>query len=356
MNNATLQSFQVFLTERLTAAAFEIFGFVEKIIIDYEEEVHRKEENRRQQRLPRLVYQPEILRRAVSKHPAASESAEVIFTKQQEHHPQEWSPSVDHEDTGTSRIKEEEDKEARLTSSIEEQPSAKDNDEDFKHPKASESAEGISTKQQEHNQQEWSPSVDYEEMETSNIKEEEYKEALLTSSSGEQPSAKNTDEGDALTEVFFRTGQQLENNVPTKGNSKPKQSFIKGSYCSDTEKRTINHCCHICNKVFNKKLVLDWHLKTHGIYREKFDCKICGQHNHCQSQLQNHMRVHTGERPYPCQYCKKCFKLKGDLTNHIRIHTGEMPFSCYVCQRSFKRSSSMKRHVSLIHKGVITNV
>lgn len=61
MANATLQSFNVFLTERLTAAAVDIYGFVEKTIIDYQDEVYRaKLENQRLQRLLDLVYKPEI--------------------------------------------------------------------------------------------------------------------------------------------------------------------------------------------------------------------------------------------------------------------------------------------------------
>lgn len=61
MATATLQSFNVFLTERLTAAAVDIYGFVEKTINGYQEEVHRaKMENQRLQRLLDLVYKPEI--------------------------------------------------------------------------------------------------------------------------------------------------------------------------------------------------------------------------------------------------------------------------------------------------------
>lgn len=61
MATATLQSFNVFLTDKLTAAAVDIYGFVEKTILDYQEEVNRaKLENQRLQRLLDLVYTPEI--------------------------------------------------------------------------------------------------------------------------------------------------------------------------------------------------------------------------------------------------------------------------------------------------------
>ncbi|MEQ2210739.1 hypothetical protein XENOCAPTIV_018441 [Xenoophorus captivus] len=61
MAAATLHSFNAFLTERLTAAAVDIYGFVEKTVVEYQEEVYRtQQENQRLQRLLDLVYKPEI--------------------------------------------------------------------------------------------------------------------------------------------------------------------------------------------------------------------------------------------------------------------------------------------------------
>lgn len=56
---SNIQLLRVFLNERLTYAAEEIFGVVEKTIVEYQEEVVRL------QRLLDIVLQPEIkLRRA----------------------------------------------------------------------------------------------------------------------------------------------------------------------------------------------------------------------------------------------------------------------------------------------------
>lgn len=61
MAKVTLQSFNEFLTERLSAAAVDIYGFIEKSLTDYQEEVNRtKVENQRLLRLQELVYKPEI--------------------------------------------------------------------------------------------------------------------------------------------------------------------------------------------------------------------------------------------------------------------------------------------------------
>nr|XP_046253044.1 zinc finger protein 341 isoform X2 [Scatophagus argus] len=46
-----------------------------------------------------------------------------------------------------------------------------------------------------------------------------------------------------------------------------------------------------------------------------------------------------------CNYCDKIFSKNFDLQQHIRSHTGEKPFQCIVCGRAFAQKSNVKKHM-----------
>ncbi|PAV91057.1 hypothetical protein WR25_01265 [Diploscapter pachys] len=51
-------------------------------------------------------------------------------------------------------------------------------------------------------------------------------------------------------------------------------------------------------------------------------------------------------RKFKCDQCGKAFKFKHHLKEHIRIHSGERPFECAVCHKRFSHSGSYSSHMS----------
>ncbi|XP_041055346.1 zinc finger protein ZIC 5 [Carcharodon carcharias] len=78
------------------------------------------------------------------------------------------------------------------------------------------------------------------------------------------------------------------------------------------------------------------------------DCPREGKPFKAKYKLVNHIRVHTGEKPFPCPFpaCGKVFARSENLKIHKRTHTGEKPFKCEFdgCDRKFANSSDRKKH------------
>ncbi|CAH8654326.1 unnamed protein product [Heterobilharzia americana] len=53
-----------------------------------------------------------------------------------------------------------------------------------------------------------------------------------------------------------------------------------------------------------------------------------------------------GKSLWSCTHCSLRFTRPSHLVDHLRIHTGERPFKCVLCGREFTQASNLRRHLS----------
>nr|XP_020640331.1 zinc finger and BTB domain-containing protein 41 [Pogona vitticeps]XP_020640332.1 zinc finger and BTB domain-containing protein 41 [Pogona vitticeps]XP_020640333.1 zinc finger and BTB domain-containing protein 41 [Pogona vitticeps]XP_020640334.1 zinc finger and BTB domain-containing protein 41 [Pogona vitticeps] len=147
-------------------------------------------------------------------------------------------------------------------------------------------------------------------------------------------------------------------------------------YLSIKKKKSEGWKCDICNKSFTRRPHLEEHMILHTqdkpfkcIYCEEhfksrfarlkhqekfhlgpFPCDICGRQFNDTGNLKRHIEcTHGGKRKWTCFICGKSVRERTTLKEHLRIHSGEKPHLCSICGQSFRHGSSYRLHLRVHH-------
>ena len=87
------------------------------------------------------------------------------------------------------------------------------------------------------------------------------------------------------------------------------------------------------------------HKKSEAGYK----CQDCSLVCRSSQSLEEHMRTHTGERPFACTVCAYRSAQEGNLRRHMLTHTGERPYSCTQCSYKARFKNNLNRHIVSKH-------
>lgn len=106
-------------------------------------------------------------------------------------------------------------------------------------------------------------------------------------------------------------------------------------------------CCDFCGEKFMHEKGLQRHIKMyHTEFNQRFQCQYCSKLFNRKTLLENHIRRHFDYRPFKCTQCDKSFKTKQYLTGHINgVHKNDKQFVCDKCDARFSWRTTWKRHM-----------
>jgi len=139
--------------------------------------------------------------------------------------------------------------------------------------------------------------------------------------------------------------KSLSNNNENRKRHKKKKKNDKDSKIPIYESEELIYSCSLCEEKFMNENQLIFHKKSHlNLEQSQQTCRFCGKYFKKMFQMQNHLRIHTGDKPYVCHTCGKAFNQETTLRTHMRIHSGLKPFKCEVCNEAFNASNALTAH------------
>ena len=133
---------------------------------------------------------------------------------------------------------------------------------------------------------------------------------------------------------------------------------IKNDIIKNSQKNNKNNAVRISksSKICTPELIQVEHTDPSStlLTRKNKVCELCGKSFAKRSDLINHRRIHTREKPYKCRFCSKRYSDPSNLNKHEKRHPQfSSGFLCEACRRSFEGRRGYTNHMRACHKDLV---
>ncbi|RVE56254.1 hypothetical protein OJAV_G00219270 [Oryzias javanicus] len=355
---SSLQSLRELISERLAAAAEEIFRLCEGTIVQYEQELCR------QRRLLDICWKPQLqLHHIVLPQHLVIEDEDLCNQQRnfrvEQNDPEPTQTKEELEEPELLQVKKEQEEE--------EPPQIEEELEEPEPPQIKKDQEQVYISQDEEHldlKQETDTLMDIPTYEQSENSEADLNNQQSFNGTDSQDEELRQDEKSTSTTEEETDLQNRDQRKRDRGHvlSVDNSHISESQCCSDVgkqfkkgtlgrkDKQSVQHSveqphvCEECGKIFGYKSLFRIHMRTHT-GEKPHSCKECDKSFNCKSYLKRHMTTHTKEKPFSCKECNKRFGRLFSLKTHMKTHTGEKPFSCKECDKEFGQLCNLKTHM-----------
>nr|XP_020466576.1 zinc finger protein 26-like [Monopterus albus] len=267
-----MQSLKAFLNDRLTAAAEEIFGAVEKTIAEYKEEICRCKDLE----ISRLRLQLKLLKSDPKVERCFGALPQQHTHPHHHHHPPPQQQQQQHH----------------------------------------QSVPAVEAPEPQHCEEDGGSSSEQEHPEPSQVKEEQQNSHrdFWKGHDAKQLKGLKSDIKD-----FISSPSSLKTSL--QGHTLPFHPYHVNNNSEESKEKPYS--CSVCEKRFSNCSHLAAHIRTHTGERP-YRCEICRKTFITTSALNRHQTIHTEGKHFVCSYCEKSFKWMESLGRHMRsVHKRE---------------------------------